>query len=59
MNKKRGIQTVLMILLLGNIALSNIITYRHLAPQKYLDYQYETQVRTQSNSGGLDVGKAD
>ncbi|WP_268866149.1 PhrA family quorum-sensing system peptide [Streptococcus suis] len=42
MNKKRGIQTVLMILLLGNIALSNIITYRHLAPQKYLDYQYET-----------------
>ena len=45
MKKKRGIQTLLMFLLLGNIALSNVFTYRHLAPPKYLDYQYEKQVK--------------
>lgn len=59
MKKNRSVHALLAFLLLGSIVLNNTVTCRQSIPLKCLNHRYEVQVRTQNNSGGLDVGKAD
>lgn len=56
MRKKRGIQKLAILALLGVFTFSNTIPYQQFIQK---NKQLEIRVESQKKSNGLDVGKAD
>lgn len=56
MRKKRGIKKIVTFALLGVFMFSNTISYQQFIQK---NKQLEIRVRSQKESNGLDVGKAD